>query len=725
VSDDAQEWRWVGEDGVAKTVTEQELIAELSSESLPNYTLVWKKRWLEWLPAMQVAELAWALPAGKADNPIKPREKDTAVTPPAPPLYRYPVIKRRAANMKTEKPSEPRAAAAPRPDLKKVPESGPKAAPTPLLATTPKAPPKAPPAAAAQPSPPPPVVAPEPPSEEHTEPRRQPAPEPPTQEWKPLDSSPVEEVDMDSIESSDPMAAALSGFASRSRDEDDVTLVADEPESDPLNPAEFGPVASSRNAFTPLSYGDEDEAETRVLPSRPPPAGPLYVAPHPPPLSERPPPSFDEDLEEVPRFPAPPPPPADLHAYADAAGQGARRARLKVWAIGGGAALVALVLLVLVTRRQSNESDAPAIAEPSSAAVATGSAPREPSTGAAVRMAKAPARESRTGKPCTVVTSAVRIADWAEPSVVPAFAAIPGSRRVAVGFAQTGTYAVGITIDPRTLDRDQIFREARQQKLVSVVPTADQGKLHFQVVREGFVLASARAVDATTPFFLGTTSEALARVVGKELPTPIWSFPEADQSTVPRIATVPGLGHAVALRRGGKGGDIAAGWLEPSGAKKSEMLGIRADGNFAGTPAIAASEDAILIAFASRKTDGPSWNIVLATAKHGQLPATASRFTLPPGGPGGDAMSPAIGALTAGRWLLAWTEGPSGNRVARAEVLDRDLTPLSDPLNLSPDGANAGQGVVWTSSDVGAVLFYVQNDRKSHELWGTSVECTR
>src|SRR5689334_16941924 len=113
VNDKAEEWRWVGEDGVEKPVAEQELIAELSSESLPNYTLVWRKGWLEWLPAMQASELAWALPPGKADEAVKPREKDTAAQPPAPPLYRYPVLKRRAANLRTEKPPP-----APRPSPK-------------------------------------------------------------------------------------------------------------------------------------------------------------------------------------------------------------------------------------------------------------------------------------------------------------------------------------------------------------------------------------------------------------------------------------------------------------------------------------------------------------------------------------------------------------------------------------------------------------------------------
>ena len=104
MSEDSKEWRWVGEDGAQTTLSEQELIAELSSESLPHYTLVWKKGWAEWLPAMQVVELAWSLPPGKADDPATPKEKKSADSPPAPPLYRYPVIKRRAQNLKSDKP---------------------------------------------------------------------------------------------------------------------------------------------------------------------------------------------------------------------------------------------------------------------------------------------------------------------------------------------------------------------------------------------------------------------------------------------------------------------------------------------------------------------------------------------------------------------------------------------------------------------------------------------
>src|ERR1041384_6107116 len=101
LNDKAEEWRWVGEDGVEKPVAEGELIAELSSESLPNYTLVWKKGWVEGVAAREggclggwrarrAAARAGSLPGGKAAPPVRPGNRRGAAPPPAPPLYRYP-----------------------------------------------------------------------------------------------------------------------------------------------------------------------------------------------------------------------------------------------------------------------------------------------------------------------------------------------------------------------------------------------------------------------------------------------------------------------------------------------------------------------------------------------------------------------------------------------------------------------------------------------------------
>jgi hypothetical protein len=56
-------------------------------------------------------------------------------------------------------------------------------------------------------------------------------------------------------------------------------------------------------------------------------------------------------------------------------------------------------------------------------------------------------------------------------------------------------------------------------------------------------------------------------------------------------------------------------------------------------------------------------------------------------------------------------------------VLSQDLAPLTSGVNLSPDGSNAGQGAVFAHGDTGAVVFYVQNEKKSHELWGASIDC--
>jgi hypothetical protein len=55
-------WRWAVEDGEPQMGTEDALIRQLASGRLPPYALVWREGWGEWLPAMQVEELAEAFP---------------------------------------------------------------------------------------------------------------------------------------------------------------------------------------------------------------------------------------------------------------------------------------------------------------------------------------------------------------------------------------------------------------------------------------------------------------------------------------------------------------------------------------------------------------------------------------------------------------------------------------------------------------------------------------
>ena len=95
VAEHNQEWSWVAEDGTEHAVDESELTFALSSEELPPHILVHKSGWGQWLPAMQVAELQWALPAGRSDNARTPESGDK----PAPPLAQYPGVKKRARDI--------------------------------------------------------------------------------------------------------------------------------------------------------------------------------------------------------------------------------------------------------------------------------------------------------------------------------------------------------------------------------------------------------------------------------------------------------------------------------------------------------------------------------------------------------------------------------------------------------------------------------------------------
>lgn len=55
-------WKWATEHGQPETALTEQLIGWLSRGELPPHTLVWRAGWGEWLPAVQVLELAAAFP---------------------------------------------------------------------------------------------------------------------------------------------------------------------------------------------------------------------------------------------------------------------------------------------------------------------------------------------------------------------------------------------------------------------------------------------------------------------------------------------------------------------------------------------------------------------------------------------------------------------------------------------------------------------------------------
>jgi hypothetical protein len=667
VSDDSREWRWVGEDGAQKSVSERELVAELSSEALPNYTLVWRKGWAEWLPAMQVRDLAWALPTGKADALASPREQRDDRPPPAPPVYRYPVLKRRAQNLRSDHPAPPRPTS-PAPPAPAVSAPDPSA---PSEPTVPKSIPPPRPAAAAiraeatqrEPQ----AVPSEPPLEPPTPTRSE---EPTTGEMAPQDD---ELVEMDALLDSEPA------------------------------PEPSAPVAR-------FAYGDElDNAQTQVLRGRMPSTPDAYYAPpHAPPVSEAPPPteealeildaSHENDAHELPRLPPPPFSPEDMARHT-------ARSRLPLYAMAGTTAIALALFLGLRSRDADAPTGIPLPVTPSEMSPVTPSPPASD----LVR--------------CGLRKPAVRLAPSAHPGTEPSFAEVPGSSRLAVGFGD-GKEALGITIDPRSLDHDQVFRHAKGKEVLAVVPTTAGGRLAFQVNRRGDALSPATFVDAAAPFALGQHGADLGRQpVGTpgEEPTVLWRD-VGDVITTPRTTTVTGTGHAIALRAGGQSGTIRIGWLTAEGAQLSGLGAVQTDAEWVGTPAIAGGDDGALVAFAARRTGEPYWGLQTAKVPRGSAPTRARNFNIPEGGPGENAISPLLYGMPTGRWLLAWTEGPAGNRALRLQVLDAEGAGVGVAERLSPEGRNAGQGALWLRGEEGVAVFFVEAG-KQHELWGASIQC--
>jgi hypothetical protein len=97
-------------------------------------------------------------------------------------------------------------------------------------------------------------------------------------------------------------------------------------------------------------------------------------------------------------------------------------------------------------------------------------------------------------------------------------------------------------------------------------------------------------------------------------------------------------------------------------------------------------------------------------------------FELPSGGPGNNAISPVAAGYHKGRWLVQWTEGSSGNRAVRVQLLGGDLKPLNDAATVSLGDQNAGGGALWVEGSHVVSLFLVHAD-KTHELWGAALTC--
>ncbi|HVZ31449.1 MAG TPA: DUF4339 domain-containing protein, partial [Polyangiaceae bacterium] len=106
-SHDAAQWAWATEHSAPEWASTEQLVAWLARGELPPHTLVWKQGWGEWLPAMQVVELAAAFPRVTAGSRRVARAGAKSDAPPAVPMAHYPRLRLLAKDVLSESPLPP------------------------------------------------------------------------------------------------------------------------------------------------------------------------------------------------------------------------------------------------------------------------------------------------------------------------------------------------------------------------------------------------------------------------------------------------------------------------------------------------------------------------------------------------------------------------------------------------------------------------------------------
>jgi hypothetical protein len=654
---DLRSWSYVAPDGKEAVGDEQELLEKLRKGDLPPTTLVWQKTWLEWLPAARVSELAGAFPKPRAPlSPLQPKRSPTALRPPARP----------------QSPKLPRAPIAFAPN---VPASGDKSADPSSFGSLGRArgasvlgPSRVESANTAPPRPPLATLGDEP-NEQRATTLRPPGAIPPPPRAVPgpnFDLTPSrvrEELEAPTRRQNPPSVAK------------DALAQATKPSPGSALPSEIRPAVVVADLDATLGSTPFEVTAQDFVDLSPPSATVGSATP------------TGADTKTA--------PPIRKRRSAPPAKQSGT---LGIVALATGVGLATFFIVKLLIRPRSDVASAPVLTPPPAAPQATTAAPSG----------------------CGIVQPAARLSPRMHRPVAPLVTAAADATRASIGFAETETEAVGVSVDLVTLDVARAFREEKATPIRFVVPRALEPQ-RFIVDRDDGKHPVTRSFDAEPRFGIGTSDKDWVRVTGGSTGV-LWRGQATDKTTDPRIAS-GAAAHVVTFRRAGLSGQVMVGVLAPDGSAKGDLRAIEAPGiRLAGTPDAALSGKSWLVAFAGRATPEEPWRIVLASGRiDGGAPAVRP-FTTPPGGAGGSSIAPSVTGLGDGGFVLQWTEGKTAEYQVRVQRLGPDLQPLGEAVLVSPKGANSGQGVVFARAPRALSLF-VQTTQGHDELWGTSLEC--
>ncbi len=661
-----REWSWVGKDGIEHAVSEDELTFALSSEELAPHTLVCHQGWHEWLPAMQVAELAWALPPGYADAPQKPNTSENGARKP-PPLDRYSEFERRAADIKSGRinpalesvssltgvgtsipPSSGHRDHLPTiadDDLDEltVALGGDQARELIAAAEELSAP------RAQIPSPPPPAPRPA---------RRSPQVEPPAPRQRARLAA--ERVSQDRVTANlgelAPHAVELEPDAVE-LEPDAVELEPDAVELEP-DAVELEAEAVEQHANAGLPPRIDSAPVARPVPSA---RASGFAEPN------------SQSLAPSPK----------------------RANKLGVWAAtlgliaAGGAAAV-----WFVSYRGTADDTAGAAASASLAPVTASEQAIEPPN-------------------CKVSAGPTRVGEWAQPKIRPFMRVV--SSGVAVGFGKTSRYALGLTLNPENLEVSAPFSDYATSPIASVVPMEVNGQVEFAVSRAASTLQSQLMLEASPPFPVGMTQDGFASRTGS-VDEVLWST-DFDHISIPSVVRMNDGTFVVAFRSGGGRGNISMGVITPNGKAKGDLHAVDNSASRVGVPAVTTDGQRLLVAFDSGPKHHPN-GLFVGVSRAPAMPASAKSVLESEDG----AASPTAIGLARDHVLLQWTRGAPGRQNVVAQVYSPQLVPASPEISVSPTAKDAHSGVV-IGTGSGALSVYMVRNGENHELWASTLTC--
>ncbi|EYF04436.1 Hypothetical protein CAP_4575 [Chondromyces apiculatus DSM 436] len=321
-------------------------------------------------------------------------------------------------------------------------------------------------------------------------------------------------------------------------------------------------------------------------------------------------------------------------------------------------------------------------------------------------------------RPCWVSRQPRRWAPLVERGV-PFDVASGGSGALLVGYARAPKEAVGLEVDLAKGGVAESFSQSGENGVARVFPTPGGAEKFVVTLEAQGGIRSPVHSGGARPLVVGFGEGGIVAAERAEGPTSVvWPVSGADGEAM-RLVSAGEQGHAVLLRREGA---VWGGWMGPGREAVGPLVKVEGSGGSVGKPSLGWNGREAAVVFADRGGEGKAWEIRLGRAPFGQMPATTAVLPLPEGGPGGDAFAPDIAGLPDGRWLLVWTEGQAGSRAMRAQTLAPDLSPIGDPMALSPPAGNFGQGMMGVAGGyVGAV--FLSKPAATYELWGVVLQC--